>query len=165
MFTRTLIVLWLPVFLFFSFGIAQSKEYAQSQSLTGLTAVKIYFDVNVGIQKNLLLRLSLVEKTLLQLKEAGVKPEVVIAFRGKASKFVTNGKWYVEKEEQEAKDKVHKWLETFAKQGIHMEQCLIAADLHGIAPEDVRTELVVTQNGYISMIAYQNRGFAIIPMD
>ena len=147
MFKRTLILFWLPVFLFFSFSMAQSKEYKQSQSLAGLTTVKIYFDVNVGIPEKLLLRLSLIDKTLSQLEVAGVKPDVVIAFRGKASKFVTNGNWYVEKEEQAAKVKVHNWLESFAKQGIHMEQCLIAANLHGIAPEDVRVELEVTQNG------------------
>lgn len=165
MFTRTRMLLWLLVFLFSSFTAAQSGEYRQSQSLQGITTAKVYFDVNVGAPKKLVLRLSLIDKTISQLEAAGVKPDVVIAFRGKASKFVTNGKWYVEKEEQAAKITVHKWLETFSLKGIHMEQCLIAANLHGIAPEDVRPELDVTMNGYISMIGYQNRGFAMVPMD
>lgn len=165
MFKHTLILFWLPIFLFSSLDMAQGRESKQSQSLTGLTTVKIYFDVNVGIPQKLLLRLSLIEKTLSQLGAAGVTPDVIIAFRGKASKFITNGNEYVEDNEQAAKAKVHTWLESFAKQGIHMEQCLIAADLQGIAPEDVRPELEVTQNGYISMIAYQNRGFSLVPMD
>lgn len=162
---RIFTLLWFPFFLLFSFGIAQGKEYKQSQSLTGLTSAKIYFDVNVGDPKKLVLRLSLIDQTLSQLRASGVKPDAVIAFRGKASKFITNGSWYVEEDEQAAKAEVHKWLETFASQGVRMEQCLIAANLHGISPEDVRTELDVTQNGYISMIAYQNRGFSMVPMD
>ena len=162
---RILTLLWLPVFFLFSFGIAQGKEYKQSRSLTGLTSVKIYFDVNVGVPKKLVLRLSLIDQTLSQLRASGVKPDAVIAFRGKASKFITNGNGYVEKEEQAAKAEVHKWLETFARQGVRMEQCLIATNLHGISPEDVRTELEVTRNGYISMIAYQDRGFTMVPMD
>ena len=165
MFTRTPILVLLPCLLFLSFGAAHGKEYKQSQSLTGTTTAKIYFDVNVGIPAKLLLRLSLIDKTLSQLKAAGVKPDAVIAFHGKASKFITNGVLYIEDEEQTAKAEVHTWLETFANQGVHMEQCLIAANLHGIAPEDVRRELEVTQNGYISMIAYQNEGFALVPMD
>lgn len=162
---RTLTLLWFSIFLLFSFGTVQSKEYKQSQSLNGLTSVKVYFDVNVGVPEKLVLRLSLIDETLSQLRDSGVKPDAVIAFRGKASKFITNGNWYVEKEEQAAKAEVHKWLETFASQGVRMEQCLIAANLHGISPEDVRAELEVTRNGYISMIAYQDRGFTMIPMD
>ena len=165
MFTRTPILVLLPCLLFLSFGVVHGKEYKQSQSLTGLTSVKIYFDVNVGVPQKLLLRLSLIDKTLSQLKAEGVTPDAVIAFRGKASKFITNGTLYVDDEEQAIKAEVHTWLKTFADQGIHMEQCLIATNLHGIAPEDVRKELDVTQNGYISMIAYQTRGFALVPMD
>ncbi len=156
---------WLPIFLFLSFGMSQAEEYKQSPSLSGMTTVKVYFDVNIGIPEKLLVRFVLIDKTLSQLQAAGVKPEVVIAFRGKASKFVTKGEWYVEKEELGVKAEVHKWLEKFAQKDIPMEQCLIAAELNGIEPKDFRPELRITQNGYISMMAYQKRGFAQIPMD
>ncbi|MBU1138035.1 MAG: DsrE family protein [Proteobacteria bacterium] len=165
MVTRKLTYFWLPVFLLLTFGIAQSEEYQQSPSLSGLTTAKVYFDVNIGIPEKLVVRLILIDKTLSQLQAAGVKPEAIIAFRGKASKFVTKGDFYVEKEEQAAKAEVHKWLKKFAGKGIAMEQCLIAAELNGISPNDFRPELKIIQNGYISMIAYQNRGFALIPMD
>lgn len=165
MFIRILLLLGIPVFLFFASGVVQGKEYSQSRSLTGLATVKIYFDVNVGNPEKLVLRLSLIGKTLSQLNAAGAESEAVIAFRGQASRFVTAGTRYVEKEEEEAKAEVHKWLETFAMQGVHMEQCLIAADLNGISPEDIRAEVEVIRNGYISMIAYQSKGFSLVPMD
>ena len=166
MVTRKLTLFWLPIFLFLSFGVSHGQEYKQSRSLPGLTSTKVYFDVNMGIAKKLLLRLSLIDKTLSQLQSAGIQPEIVIAFRGKASKFVTRGRSnYVVEEEQSAKAEVHKWLKTFAQKGILMEQCLIAAELQGIAPEDFRPELEIVKNGYISMLAHQNRGFAQIPMD
>lgn len=155
----------LPVFLFLFFSIGRSEEYSQSPSLSGVTTAKVYFDVNMGIPEKLLVRLVLIDKTLTQLQAAGVKPEAVIGFRGKASKFVTKGDFYVEKEEQAVKAEIHKWLKRFADEGIPMEQCLIAAELHGIAPNDFRPEVKVIQNGYVSMIAYQNKGFAQIPMD
>ncbi|MBU0947060.1 MAG: hypothetical protein KJ804_03020 [Proteobacteria bacterium] len=156
---------WLPLFLIFSWTIAQGEEYKQSPALSGLTTARVYFDLNIGIPEKLLVRLTLIDKTLSQLQAAGVKTEAVIAFRGKASKFVTQGDWYVEKDELAAKTAVHNWLQKFARQGIAMEQCLIAAELNGISAKDFRPELTITQNGYISMLAHQQKGFTQIPMD
>lgn len=65
------------------------------QALADLTSVKIVCDVNVGEAKLLLRRLELIDETYSQLLDAGVTPTVVVAFRGGASQYVTQGDKYV----------------------------------------------------------------------
>lgn len=109
--------------------------------------------------------LSLIDKTLEQLPAQDITAEAIIGFRGRASRFVTQGKDYIDDEELSIKINVHHLLESFAKKGIPMEQCLIAAKLHDIAPNDFRPELTLGDNGYVAMILYQNSGFALVPLE
>ncbi|MBC8316450.1 MAG: sulfur reduction protein DsrE, partial [Desulfobulbaceae bacterium] len=64
-----------------------------------------------------------------------------------------------------AKKKVHEWVRSYKARGIVVEQCLIAAGLQRIAPEDFIPEIDVVENGYISMIGYQAKGYSQVPMD
>lgn len=152
-------------FLILFSATGQAAKYSSPPSITGVKTAKIYFDVNIGTPQKLLLRLSLIEETLSQLQAQGIIAEAIIGFRGGASRFVTKGDDYIDDNELSEKIQVHHWLESFAEKGIHMEQCLIAAELNDIAPADFRPELTLAENGYIAMILYQNQGFALVPMD
>ncbi|MBW1791254.1 MAG: DsrE family protein [Deltaproteobacteria bacterium] len=144
---------------------AVAEEFANKRALTNISAVKAYYDVNIGIPAKLVTRLKLIDKTYEQLVSAGVTAEFVIGFRGKASYFVTKGDDYVFEEDIPAKKKVLKWIHAFKARGIIMEQCRIAASLNGVDPKDILPEIEVVQNGYISMIGYQAKGYSQIPMD
>lgn len=144
---------------------ACGEEPPGGPALTHLRQAKVYFDVNVGHPAKLLTRLDIINQTREGLLEMGVTPEFVIGFRSKASNFVTKGDDYVFEEELEDKREVHGWLERFARMGVTMEQCRIAAGFQGIDPEDFRPEIKLVSNGYISMIGYQLKGYAQIPMD
>lgn len=151
--------------ILFSCGSAVAEEFTNKRALSDLSAVKAYYDVNVGIPGKLLTRLRLIDKTYEQLVSAGVKPEFIIGFRGKASYFVTKGDDYVFEEDMPAKKKVLKWVQTLKARGIILEQCHIAAKLHDIDPKDILPEVEIVQNGYISMIGYQAKGYSQVPMD
>lgn len=141
------------------------EEPPGSRALTGMNQAKVYFDVNVGHPAKLLSRLDIINRTRDSLLEMGVTPEFIIGFRSTASNFVTKGDDYVFEEELEDKRKVHEWLRRFAELGITMEQCRIAAGFQGIDSSDFRPEIELVPNGYISMIGYQLKGYAQIPMD
>lgn len=134
-------------------------------NLHSLSPLKVYFDVNVGVGKKLETRLMLIRKTYGELVEQGGRPEFIIGFRGKASYFVTRSNSYVEPGDLAVKNKIHQWIMIFKELGIRMEQCQIAADFTGIEAKDFLPEVEVVSNGYVSMIAYHNQGFAQIPMD
>lgn len=146
---------------------ASAKEYTNERALRDLTAVKVYYDVNTGVPKQLLIRLRLINETYDQLVKAGVKPEFIVGFRSAASNYVTKGEedYVFEDDEIAAKKKVHEWVKRFKAKGIRMEQCVVAARLFEIEPEDFLPEIELVGNGYISMIGYQAKGYSQVPMD
>ena len=136
-----------------------------TNALKGLTSVKVICDVNVGEAKLLLRRIELIDETYTQLIDAGVKPVFVVAFRGPATQYVTRGTGYVPAEDQDVKKEIQGWIAQFQKNGFILEQCAIAARGQKVAYDDILPQITVVQNGYISIVAYQNKGYALLPMD
>ncbi|MBI9082376.1 MAG: DsrE family protein [Desulfobacterales bacterium] len=134
-------------------------------ALADLTTVKIICDVNVGAAKLLLRRLELIDETYSQLLDAGVIPVVVVAFRGGASRYVTQGNKYVEAKDAGTKREIQGWINQFSQHGFRLEQCAIAARAQKVDPADFMPVVTVVQNGYISIVAYQARGYSFLPMD
>jgi intracellular sulfur oxidation DsrE/DsrF family protein len=140
-------------------------RFDDADALRGLKAVQIVADVNVGKPTLLLRRLELIDDTYTQLLDAGVTPTFVVAFRGGATKFVTRADGYVPAEHLAIKKEVQGWISQFAENGLVLEQCAIAARGQKVKASDILSSIKVVQNGYISLIGYQNRGYALLPMD
>ena len=62
----------------------------------------------------------LIDQTFSELQEAGITPVFVVAFRGKASRFITRGTLYLPEEDQPYKQKMRDWLERFKEKGFTM---------------------------------------------
>ena len=88
-----------------------------------------------------------------------------MAFRGPATKYVTKGTGYVAAENHAIKKEIQGWIAQFQKNGFALEQCAIAARGQKVSYEDILAPIAIVQNGYISIVAYQNRGYALLPMD
>lgn len=149
--------------------VLPSMVYAGSvddkEALADLKSVKIICDVNVGEAKLLLRRLELIDETYSQLLDAGVTPTIVVAFRGGASHYVTTGDRYVDPNNTGTKKEIQGWIDQFQQHGFRLEQCAIAAKAWKVDPADLLPAIRMVQNGYISIVAYQARGFALLPMD
>lgn len=142
-----------------------AKDYGNTGALKDISVVKAYFDVKVGEPAKLEKRLYLIDDTYRQLVKEGIKAEFIIGFRGEASYSVTKDDDYIfDDEDVEVKKKIYSWIKRFKTQGIVMEQCAISAGLYGIDPDDFVGEVEVVQNGYISIIAYQSKGYSLVPM-
>ena len=148
----------------FSFQPSQAKEFNNDQALSGLSQVKVYFDMKTATPQKLENRLMWISDTHDKLVKNGVKTEFVIGFRNQASYYVTKGDDYVFEEELAIKEKIHSWIKKFKKLGMVMEQCAISARLYDIEPEDFFPEIQVVQSSYVSIIAYQAKGYALFPM-
>lgn len=148
-----------------SYSVLPAADYDNRDALQPLTETRAVFDINQGDPRILALRLKLVKATYDQLIAADVSPHFVLTFRGGASQFLTVGDSYVEPEELPDKLRIRELLETLSSLGLPLEQCAIAAELNRIAPEDFIPQVKVVANGYTSLIAYQNRGYAYIPME
>lgn len=153
------------VILLFAGLPGYAKEFNNKRALAGLAAVKVYFDVKTQDPAKLARQLVLINETNQQLAKAGVKTEFIIGFRDQASNFVTKGDDYVLEEDLAAKQKIQEWVQRLKTLGVFMEQCLISATNHDIDPEDFLPEIEVIKNSYISMIAYQAKGYSLITME
>ncbi len=139
--------------------------YTNENALKNVVQANVYFDVTLDDSQKLLLRMNLLQQTVQQLREAGLDTSIVIGFREGASRFITRGDHYVLDEESEDKQKIQALLSRFSDERISIEQCSIAADLLDIIHEDFLPEVRIVANGYISLIGYQNQGYAVVSMD
>lgn len=145
--------------------ISFADQYTDARALKGLKSIKVICDVNVGDPKLLLRRLELIDETYTQLIDAGIQPSFIVAFRGPATKYVTKGTGYITAENHAIKKEIQGWITQFHQNGFSLEQCAIAARGQKVSYNDILAPITIVQNGYISIVAYQNKGYALLPMD
>lgn len=156
----------LSILIVFAINTAAFAGQTQvEKSLQGLSEVRIVCDVNVGDPELLLSRMHLLDETYSQLLDRNIKPIIVVAFRGQASRFITIGEKYVTPEKRETQREMKGWITHFARLGFTLEQCAFAAKILKIEKTDFLPEVTVVENGFLSIIGYQNQGYALLPMD
>ena len=133
-------------------------------ALADLKEIKVGFDLKEGDGKLLLNRLEIIEETRQSLIQQGVKPHFIIAFRGPATKLVQTDPALIRLQDREIAAKIAaKIKQMSASSGIEgFEQCAVAAREQGTNVEMVLPEIRVVGNGFISLGAYQAKGYAYI---
>lgn len=131
----------------------------------GVGRVGIYVDVNVADSRALAKRMMLLEETLRQVRELVADVDVVIGFRGGASRYLTRYDQHLLEEELADRELVQRAVMSFLGQGAVVEQCAIAAEQQGLVPDGFIDGVRIVPNGYVAMIAYQTKGYALLPMD
>ena len=159
----------IALFVLLPFVLLPTPLFAESPdnrvAIADLKSVDIICDVNVGKPDLLLTRLELIDETYSQLLDARVTPTIVVAFRGEASRYITRDSLHVPPQQMGTKKAIRQILEQFQRNGIRLEQCAIAARARHIDPDDLLPGIALVQNGYVSIVAYQTRGYALLPMD
>jgi len=149
-------------------ALATAPAYAQTAddkaALTGLKEVKVAFDLTNGDGKSLLKQLEFIDETRQSLSKQGVKPEIVIAFRGPATKLVQKDQNQIKPEDRDSAATIAKKVSALhAADGVAgIEQCAVAVRLAGTKEADVIPGVKVVGNGWISLMAYQAKGYGYI---
>ena len=143
---------------------ALAAGYDDQEALQGAKEVKVAFDVTAGDGKVLLARLNIIDETRQSLINQGVTPHFIISFRGPATKLVQTDLSKMRPEDREISSKIAaKLKEMRESKGVdNVEQCAVAVREQGTRPEDVVPSVKVVGNAWISLMAYQNRGYAYI---
>ena len=157
--------IYLCICLMLASTMSFAAQFNNEKALKGLSSVKIVCDVNVGDPDLLLTRMYFLDTTYSQLLDFEVKPTIVVAFRGKASLFITKNDKYIKAEHRKQRLEMKAWLEHFSELGFAIEQCYIAAKSYKIDIKDFLPQVNIVANGYISLIGYQSQGYAFLPMD
>jgi intracellular sulfur oxidation DsrE/DsrF family protein len=133
-------------------------------ALSGLSEVKVAFDVTNGDGKALLAQLNVIEETRQSLIKQGVKPQFVIAFRGPATKLVQKDQNQIKAEDREYAAKIAEKINALrSADGVaSIEQCAVAVRLAGTKPDDLVPGVTLVGNGWISLMAYEAKGYGYI---
>lgn len=143
---------------------ACAAGYDDHEALQGIKDLKVAFDVTAGDAKTLLARLNIIDETRRSLIQQGVTPHFVIAFRGPATRLVQTDLSKIRPEDRDTAVQIAAKLKDMreAKGVDDVEQCAVAVREQGLRPEDVVPSVKVVGNAWISLMAYQSRGYAYI---
>ena len=157
--------LWLAAALAVLAVMPASAESPNDEAaLAGLKEVKVAFDLQNGNPKALLKQLEVIDETRQSLIAQGVKPSFVITFRGPATKLVQTDKDQIKPEDRDAAATIAERVKALlAADGVAgIEQCSVAVRLAGTKPENVLPDIKLVGNGWISLMAYQAKGYGYI---
>lgn len=133
-------------------------------ALAGLKEVKVAYDLTEEDGKRLLNQISVIEETRQSLIAQGTTPHFVISFRGPATRLVQTDTEKIKPEDRQLAAQIVAKLNSMSKaQGVEsMEQCGIAIRQQGTKAENVIPPIKVVGNAWISLMSYQNKGYAYI---
>jgi hypothetical protein len=141
-----------------------AASFDDQEALHGAKEVKVAFDITAGDAKALLGRLNVIDETRQSLIQQGVTPHFILSFRGPATKLIQTDVSKIKPEDREMAQKIAaKLKEMRGAKGVEgLEQCSVAVREQGTRAEDVVPSVKVVGNAWISLMAYQNRGYAYI---
>jgi intracellular sulfur oxidation DsrE/DsrF family protein len=92
------------------------------------------------------------------------KPKFVVVFIGPSAKLISTNREGVPAEDHKMLDAIAEKISEMAKDGIRFEICLFAARMFNVDPVTILPEINQVENGVISLIGYQTKGFALVPI-
>jgi intracellular sulfur oxidation DsrE/DsrF family protein len=143
---------------------SQAPAADNKAALEGVKEMKIAFDITEGNPEALLAKLTVIDVTRKQLIAENVKPKLVLAFRGDASYFTQTDLEKIKPQDREAAKKVAaKLREIRGASGVEsLEQCSLPLPARKLKGEEVMPEVKLVGNGWISLVSYQQKGYAYI---
>jgi len=126
--------------------------------------VRTVYDVNIASAKKLALYLEVIERTHADLKKAGVAPRFVVALRGPAVRLVSTATTFDDPSEQDALQGVSAKVARLARLGVRFEACNIATSIFGVDPATLLPGVKEVGNTFVSLIGYQEQGYALVPI-
>lgn len=146
-------------------SISASAQSADDKlALSGLNEVRIIFDLTSGDAERLSGTLAVIEETRESLLKQGVTPQIILAFRGGATKLVQTDLNSLTAEQRKYSSEIAAAIKALgsAKGIASMEQCAIAAKNQGVPRERLLPGIKLVGNGWVSLAAYQAKGFSYI---
>ncbi|MFK7815814.1 MAG: DsrE family protein [Gammaproteobacteria bacterium] len=157
------IIIVLSGLLFSSFAYAEKPT--DSDALQDVNEGKIVWDVTVGNPIKLLLLMKVIEETYDDILRQDVKPDMIFTFHGPVVKLISSQPLDLALDEEDAHEELLDRLRKFSKKpGVRMESCSVAARLLGIDNDTILPEVKPVGNTFVSLMGYQNKGYALIPI-
>ena len=136
----------------------------ETSAAAGGKELRMAFDITEGDPAALLRKINTIDLTRKQLIAAGMTPRMVLAFRGGATYYTQTELWKVKENDRAAALQIAAAIRRLRNEpGIEaMEQCNVTVSTLKLNPQALMPEVRMTQNGWISLVAYQQKGYGYI---
>ncbi len=133
-------------------------------ALEGVEQGKVVFDINNASASSLNLYLAVIRETHDDLVRQGVEPDILLAFRGPAVTLVSTDRERLERTDFDALDQIADHIADLQMLGVRMEGCGVATRLFQVDNNTLLDGIKPVGNTFVSLIGYQARGYAVIPI-
>jgi intracellular sulfur oxidation DsrE/DsrF family protein len=162
---KVALALLLGAAVVFASPVLGAHAYAADDNpVAGLKDAKVAFDITAGEPGRMLLILNTIDETREGFLKHGVTPHFVLAFRGPASLLTQSDVSRLKPEDRETAGRVAAKLKQLrATPGIErLDQCSIAMRGQKVDRAQVLPEVTIVENGWITLVGYQAKGYAYI---
>ncbi|MEG3640201.1 DsrE family protein [Magnetococcus sp. PR-3] len=136
-----------------------------ADALSGIKQGRVVWDINMGSANKMALYLKVIRQTYDDLVRQGVEPEMIFAFRGLSVKVLSTTPDALPMDQQLDQEEVWEILkEMMSRKGVRMEACNVATSLFGVDNGSLLKGVKAVGNTFVSLIGYQSKGFAAIPI-
>lgn len=144
-----------------SLSFPSSDEY---KAMKGVKSAKVFFDMRDGNLQSAVIHLKLIHDTYKDFVAMKKDPVFVVVFMAGAVKLISNDHSGFNAEEQKSLKEIAGIISMMSEAGIRMEVCLFAVKLFGVEPASILPQIERIENGWISEIGYQARGYSLVPV-
>ena len=145
-------------------GAFATPKPDDADALRGVETGKVLFDVNMTDAKKMTLYLAVIRETVDDLKRQGVKPDVILAFRGLSVRLISKDRENMELTDFDHLDRIAEQLADLRQQGVRMEACSVATRLFKVDNGTLLDGIKPVGNTFVSLTGYQAQGYANIPI-
>ena len=131
---------------------ASAAELDDRHALAGVKTGKAVFDIASGNAKAIVTILGIVDETIDGLQQQGVEPHIVVAFRGPAVRFLSSDSAVIPSEHAATAMALADRVELLAARMMNIDPAKLIKGAHPVA------------NTFNSLIGYQTKGYALIPV-
>ncbi|WP_018875735.1 hypothetical protein [Thioalkalivibrio sp. ALE31] len=147
-------------------GLALADKPGDQRAIAGMDTGRILWDITIGEPDRLIARLSVIRETYDDMQRQGLEPEMVFAFRGGAAGLIARSTDHLDIEDVSTVRHIHERLEGLLElDGIHMEACSIATRRFDLEQDDLLPGIHLVGNTFLSIMGYENQGYATIRID
>jgi len=123
------------------------------EALSGLKTFRAVIELRSSDRENLIFNIELIKETLEGMSAQGVKPQTVVAFRGPGVRLLTR---------EQAADEIAPLIAELKRMGVRFEVCAVATRVFSVDNATIIPDVVLVRNFLISLIGYQNQGYALV---
>jgi intracellular sulfur oxidation DsrE/DsrF family protein len=145
---------------------ARAEKPNDADALEGIETGKVIWDITLSKPSRLLFVMKVIDETYDDLVKQDVTPDMVFTFHGRVLKLLSSQTLELDLDEEVALEKLLALIQNLSsKPGVKMESCSVASRILGIDNSTIISGVKPVGNTFVSMIGYQQKGYALIPIN